>query len=122
MKKIVLGTAFIMLISCFAFGADIDGKWSGEMGGMGMDMTLNFTFKAEGATLTGTTGPEGMGMDSPISEGKIDGNNISFVVVVDMMGSEMRITYKGTIEGNEIKLSMDMGMGDPMQMTIKKAK
>ena len=122
MKKLLIGTAF-MLIACFAFGADVDGKWTTEMPGMdGSPMVLNFTFKADGDKLTGSTGPEGMGMDTPLSEGKIDGKNISFVVNVDMMGMEMKMTYKGTVEPNEIKLNMDMGMGDPMQLTLKKAK
>jgi len=120
MKKVVLVTVF-MLLANFAFSADVDGKWTAEMDMMGTPMVLNFTFKADGDKLTGTTGPEGMGVDTPISEGKIDGNNISFVVVVDM-GMEMRMTYKGTINENEIKLNMDMGMGDPMQLTLKKAK
>jgi len=131
MKKIVLAATFIMLVSCFAFSADIDGKWTTEMPGMdGSPMVLNYTFKADGDKLTGTTGPEGMDMDSPISEGKIDGKNISFVVNIDMMGMEMKMTYKGTIEENEIKLSfemdmgmdMGMGMGEPTQLTLKKAK
>ena len=122
MKKVVLGTAFIMLITCFAFGADVDGKWTTEMPGMdGSPMKLNFTFKADADKLTGSTGPEGMGPETAISEGKIDGKNISFVVNVDMMGMEMKMTYKGTVEANEIKLSMDMGMGDPMPLTLKKA-
>jgi len=121
MRKVVLITVF-MLAASFAFSADVDGKWTAEMDMMGMPMVLNFTFKADGDKLTGTTGPEGMGDETAISEGKIDGKNISFVVVVDAMGMEMRMTYKGTIEGNEIKLNMDMGMGDPMQLTLKKAK
>jgi len=120
MKKVVLVTVF-MLVTCFAFSADVDGKWTAEMDMMGTPMVLNFNFKADGDKLTGTTGPEGMGPETGISEGKIDGNNISFVVVVDM-GMEMRISYKGTVEGSEIKLNMDMGMGDPMQLTLKKAK
>ena len=119
MKKIVLATMF-MLMACTVFGADVDGKWTTEMLGMdGSPMVINYTFKADGNTLTGSTGPDGM--ESPISEGKIDGKNISFVVTIDF-GMEMKMPYKGTIEGNEIKLTMDMGMGEPMQMTLKKAK
>ena len=123
MKKIVLGTAFIMLMACFSFGADIDGKWTTEWAGMdGSPMTINYTFKADGGKLTGTAGPEGMDMDTPISEGKIDGKNVSFAVVVDMMGMEMKMVYTGTLEGNELNLNIDVGMGEPMQMTLKKAK
>jgi len=121
MKKIVCTTVF-MLMACFAFGADVDGKWTSEMDMMGTPMVLNYNFKADGNKLTGTTGPEGMGPETAISEGKIDGNNISFAVMVDMMGSEMKITYKGAISGSEIKLDMDMGMGEPMKLILKKAK
>ncbi|MDR0311225.1 MAG: hypothetical protein LBJ21_06545 [Acidobacteriota bacterium] len=120
MKKIVFGTALIMLMACFAFGADVDGEWTTEIPGMdGSPMVVNFTFKADGDKLTGSTGSDGM--EIPISEGKIDGKNISFVVTIDF-GMEMRMTYKGTVEGKEIKLNMDMGMGEPMSMTLKKAK
>ena len=52
-----------------------------------------------------------MGSESPISEGKIDGDDISFVVKVDMMGNEMEINYKGKIVGEDIKLTMEMDMG-----------
>jgi hypothetical protein len=121
MKKIVLGTTLIMLITSFAFGADVDGKWTTEMAGMdGSPMVINFTFKSDGSKLTGTAGPDGM--EAAISDGKIDGKNISFVVTVDMMGMELSMPYKGTVEANEIKLSMDMGMGEPMDITLKKAK
>jgi hypothetical protein len=81
---------------------------------MGQSMELGFTFKAAGSTLTGTSvGPQGE--ESPISDGKIDGDNISFVVKVTGQ-MEMKINYKGKISGDEIKLTMqfDMaGMGGP---------
>jgi len=121
MKKIVLGITFTMLAACIVFGADVDGTWTTEMDGMdGSPMVINFTFKADGSKLTGTAGPDGM--EVPISESKIDGKNISFVVTVDMMGMEMSMPYTGTVEANEIKLNMDMGMGEPMDFTLKKTK
>jgi hypothetical protein len=83
-------------------------------------MVLNYTFKADGDKLTGSTGPEGMDQ-SPIANGKIDGKNISFTLTVDF-GMEMTFNYTGVVEGNEIKLKMDMGMGEPMELTLKKAK
>jgi hypothetical protein len=102
----------VMLVT--AWGADITGKWSGEIAGMGgQAIELTFTFKADGSTLTGTN--EAMGNENPISEGKIDGNNISFVVKVDMMGNEMKVNYKGKFSGDEIRLTMSIegGMGGP---------
>jgi hypothetical protein len=120
MKKFVLGMAMLLLAG-LAFGADIDGKWTAEMPGMdGTPMKISYTFKANGTTLTGTTtGPDGK--EIQLKDGKIDGNKISFVQVMDMGGQEMKMTVKGELAGPELKISMDMGMGEPMAMTFKKA-
>jgi hypothetical protein len=49
----------VLLIAGFAFGSDVDGKWAGSIAGMdGNDISIGYTFKADGDTLTGsTTGP-----------------------------------------------------------------
>lgn len=39
----------LLLLAGFAFAADIDGKWAGEI--VGQNMEIGFTFKAEGTTL-----------------------------------------------------------------------
>ena len=114
MKICVLALS-ILLTAAFALGADIDGKWSGQYNsGMGDPMTLEYTFKAEGNTLTGTSlsGPD---TQVPIKEGKIDGNNISFVVAVDFGGQEMKFNYKGILKGDEIELSFEIAGAPPME-------
>jgi hypothetical protein len=122
MKFAALTLGFL-LIASVALAADIDGKWSGQLPGMGggEPMTLSYVFKADGTALTGTSiGPDGA--PTPIKNGKIDGNNISFQVSIDFGGNEMTFKYKGVLSGDSIKLSMDMGMGDPQEFSIKKAK
>ena len=114
MKSYVFVTGFLFIAVC-AFGADIDGKWSGQYNsGMGDPMTLVYTFKAEGNQLTGTSlgGPD---TQVPIREGKIEGNNISFVVVVDMGGQEMKFNYKGVLKGDEIELAFEVAGAPPME-------
>ena len=110
----------LLLVAGFAFGADVDGKWTTELAGPdGTPMKLGYTFKADGATLTGTTtGPDGKEM--AIKDGKIDGNKISFAVAIDMGGQEMKLEYKGVVSPNEIKLTLDM-MGQAMDFVLKKA-
>jgi hypothetical protein len=110
MKIKILLTAVVVLgaMLATAWGADITGKWKGSMDMMGQAMDLGFTFKAAGSTLTGTSvGPQGE--EYPISDGKIDGDNISFVVKVTGQ-MEMKINYKGKISGEEIKLTMQFDM------------
>ena len=114
---LVLG---LILVASMAFAAPIDGKWVGEIPGMdGNPMKLSYTFKADGATLTGsTTGPDGKEM--AIKEGKIDGDKISFSITLDFGGQEMKMEYKGVLSGDTLKLTLDM-MGQPMEVTLKKA-
>jgi hypothetical protein len=125
MKPYLILIGFLVLCG-LAFGADIDGKWSGQYNsGMGDPMTLTYTFKADGATLTGTSlsGPD---TQVPIRDGKINGNNISFVVVIDFGGQEMKFNYKGVLKGDQIELSFEMAGapaapgGAPQKFIVKR--
>jgi len=108
----------LLLVAGIAYGADIDGKWEGELDMGGQKMPVSYTFKAEGAVLTGSTPI--MDQEYKIQDGKIDGNNISFSIVMNM-GQEMKIDYKGVLAGGELKLSFDM-MGQTTEILLKKAK
>lgn len=110
--------AFLLMAgSCVA--ADVDGKWSGTLSMQGSEFPVNFTFKADGGTLTGsTTGPDGG--EIKISNGKVDGNNITFSVNFDFGGMPLTISYTGVLNGQEIKLTMDI-QGMPTEVTVKKA-
>lgn len=111
-----LFSAGLLLLAGFAAAADIDGKWVGEIVGQGMK--IEFTFKAEGTTLTGVHIVNGQ--ETPIKDGKIEGNNISFTVTLDF-GGETKIPHKGTISGDEIKMTYEM-MGQPGEILVKRAK
>jgi hypothetical protein len=115
MKLCVLALS-ILLVAGIAYGADIDGTWKGEMDMMGQTMPISYTFKAEGNVLTGTTPI--MDQEYKIQDGKINGNNISFSVVMNF-GQEMKVDYKGVLSGNELKLSWDM-MGQATEVVLKK--
>jgi hypothetical protein len=45
-------------------------------------------------------------MESQISEGKIDGDNISFKVSMQMGGNATTSEYTGTVSGSELKLKI----------------
>ena len=106
----------LILVAGFVFAAPIDGKWVGDYQGM----NISYTFKIDGDKLTGTTtSPDGK--EITIKDGKIDGNNISFSISLDMGGQEMKIDLKGVLSGDELKLSTDM-MGQSMEIPLKRAK
>ena len=104
---------------------DVTGTWTGSIqmdgggGGGGGDMALTFTFKQSGAVLTGSVNG-GQGDPLTISNGKIDGDKISFSV--EFNGTT--ITHEGTITGDEIKLSSKSSDGNfpAMALTLKRAK
>jgi hypothetical protein len=109
----------LLLLAPPAFAADVDGKWSGSFDTPNGPITVSFTFKADGNTLTGsTTGPDGATV--AIKNGKIDGNNISFAIDVDFGGMAFTLEYKGVVSPDQIKLTADF-MGMPFEFTVKKA-
>ena len=117
MKAFALATAFVLL-SVSAVAHDVDGKWSGTMNTPNGDVTVNFSFKADGATLTGSTaGPDGA--EIKIADGKVDGKNVSFSVTFDFGGMPFTMGYKGIVSPTEIKFTLDI-FGMPLELTVKK--
>ena len=125
MRAFILTVLFVFAAG-IAIAADIDGNWEGEVAGMGggEPMKVNYTFKADGNTLTGNT--KGMdGNDMAIADGKIDGNDFSFSLDFGM-GQPM--TFKGTVKGDTLEMKMAMGEGggggmpEMPPMVLKKVK
>jgi hypothetical protein len=107
-----------LLLAVSAFAADVDGKWTGTISTPNGDFPQTFTLKADGPALSGSL--EFMpGMEIPISEGKVDGNNISFSVTLDF-GMPFKLTYTGVVSGNELKVKGDAA-GMPFEFVLKKA-
>jgi hypothetical protein len=102
-----------------SFAADIDGKWTGQVEGRNGPQTQTLTLKADGNTLTGSVqGGRGGAVD--ISNGTIDGNNVSFTVVREFQDNKITQQFKGSISGGELKLTVSGGRGEPREITYKK--
>lgn len=110
------------LLSVAAWAADVTGKWNAEMPGRGGDTRkIVFDLKADGATLTGTvSNPQGGETD--ISDGKVDGDNISFSVVREVNGKQFKINYTGEVKDNQIqfKVQREGGQGGGREFTAKR--
>ena len=118
--KLFLTLAIMLaLFTTSAFAADVSGKWTSEMKGRdGETRTQTFTFKQDGSKLTGNlSSPMG---DREISEGKVDGDNISFVMKFERDGNEMKIPYTGKVSGNEIQFKTESPRGT-REFTAKKS-
>jgi hypothetical protein len=116
--------ALLVVCALTAAAADISGKWVAQVPGrQGNTQETTFTFKVDGAKLTGTvTNPRG---DQEITEGQVSGDDVSFVVVRKFQDMEMKSVYKGKVAGNEIKFTMQTqggrGAGTPIEFTAKRA-
>lgn len=118
-RKLVWVIALTCILAMIASAADVTGKWKAESTGPdGQTRTTNLTLKADGEALTGTI--SGRGGDTAISEGKISGDDISFVVVRNMQGQDMKIAYKGTVAGDEIKMSVQFRPDAPARELVFK--
>ncbi len=110
----------LTLSAATAMAADVTGTWTGQSTGPdGNAMQLTFTFKQDGAALTGTVqGPMGDAM--AITNGKIDGDKFSF----DVSFNGMTINHDCTVVGDTIKMKTKTDSGDfpGMELTLTRAK
>ena len=107
-KRMMWMCALLALSSLAAFAADVTGKWTSEATGKGGPQT--YTFKQDGDKLTGSIeGGRGGAVD--ISNGKVDGDSVSFEVVREMNGNSMTIKYSGKVAEGTMKLSMETARG-----------
>lgn len=128
-KKLLFATTILLALSLAAYAADVSGKWTFEQQGRrgGNPTTVTLNLKAEGGTVTGTVSQPGRNgnMESQISDGKIDGNNISFKVSRQMGDNTITMEYSGTIDGDSISLKITRPGrdGNPMtsEVTAKRA-
>ena len=119
MNKLMAGVIVGLLMAASAFAADIDGKWTGSMSTPGGDFEQSFNLKAEGAKLTGTM--QGFdGSTIKIEDGKIDGNKFSFSATIDFSGMSIMLNYTGTVEKDQMKMTME-AMGMPIDLVLKKS-
>jgi hypothetical protein len=110
--KLLLSVCAVLMLgfsAATAFAAtDVTGAWTGKMVGPNGDgFQITFTFKQDGAKLTGTvSGPMGDPME--ITAGKIDGDKLTF----DVSFNGMTIHHEGVFSGDTIKLTTKAEGGD----------
>jgi hypothetical protein len=114
-------SVLVALFAMNALAADISGTWKGTAESANGPLERTFTFKVEGTKLTGETESQMLGK-STITDGKVDGDNISFTITATMQGNELKLTYKGKVVGDQIKLSVEFpGGGQTAEYTLKRS-
>ena len=100
--------------------ADVTGKWTASFDTQIGQQNYTYTFKADGAKLTGTAASQNG--ETPILEGKVNGDDISFVENLKFQDMEIRIEYTGKISGDEIKLTRKVGDFATEELVAKRSK
>jgi|SRR6185437_12224118 len=112
MKTQTILVAFALLpLSLFA--SDINGVWKSEFDSQVGHQNYTFTFKQDGTALSGKANSQ-VGerkREAELKEGKVDGDAVSFVEMLNLQDNEIRISYAGKISpsGDEIKLTRTVG-------------
>lgn len=96
--------------------ADIDGTWVGTVG----QSAITFTLKADGAKLTGTLDNAAQPGATPIADGKIDGDKISFHVLRTLNDAETKVEWTGKLAGDELKLQRGAVAGNEVAEVVAK--
>jgi hypothetical protein len=130
MKKILLSAVLVLTVATVCLAASVDGVWKGLVEGQ---YNLTVTLKADGAKLTGvfalvdnnpkSENPDEAGYTpfvaaqmgkNTITDGKIDGDNITFTTTFN----GKPIVYKGTIADGKLVLTTTFGT-TPVKLTLR---
>jgi hypothetical protein len=116
-RLLALSSILILALASAALAADINGKWKATLESQMGSMEMNFAFKVDAEKITGTMSSEMMG-EQQISEGVIKGDVVSFAVAMEGPMGAMKITYKGKVAGDEMKLTMQFGDREGRELTL----
>ena len=124
MRKSMILAVLIIAGMVSLFAADITGKWTAQFDTQVGLQKYVFEFKVEGDKLTGkaTADIAGAASQANIQEGKISGDDVSFVEMQNYQGQEVKIVYKGKVSGDEIKFSRNVADMANEEFVAKRAK
>ena len=103
-RLLVLPLLLALLLAGTAAAAGIAGKWKGKADTPAGPVERTFVFKVDGNKVTGETTSSMLGK-STITDGKVEGDKVTFSITAKLGDNEMKIDYKGTISGDQIKLT-----------------
>jgi len=121
-RKLRTGLCLLALVLCGVtiLAAEVDGTWTASFNTQIGEQHYTYTFKADGEKLTGTAKNDFS--ETKIEEGVIKGNDISFTENLDFQGQKIPIKYTGTIKGDQIEFTRQVGTFATEQLVAKRQK
>lgn len=101
---------------------DFTGTWKSEFNTQIGVQKYSYILKQEGTQLTGKAHSEigDQKSVSDVTEGKVDGDTVSFVELLNFQGNNLRISYIGKLAGSEIKFTRAVGDVAKEELTAKR--
>ena len=107
MRRLIFVLTVVFGLAFAAFGAEkAAGTWKATIETPQGRQESTFVLKEDGGKVTGTVGGGMLGTQQ-ISDGKLDGDKISFSITTDFGV----ISYKGAIKGDDMNLTITVGDG-----------
>ena len=93
-----------------AMAADLSGTWTASFESQVGTQNYTYMLEVKGSMLTGMAKSNLVG-DSTLSDGKVDGNKISFVEHGTYQGMPLTFNYTGELVGDEIHFKRELAGG-----------
>jgi hypothetical protein len=114
--KLHLSVLLVMLMTTAMFpvttmAIDITGTWKADIETQVGKFKYTYILKQEGTLITGKilSELEGEKRESVVMEGKLNGDVIEFVEMMNFQDNELKISYKGKVTGDEISFTRQVG-------------
>jgi hypothetical protein len=105
-RRVIAITIFVLALITAAWAASATGKWTATFNTQVGEQKYTWDLTATGSKLTGKyTSSNGNG---EISDGKIEGDDLSWVEMLKFQDMDLRIVYKAKLSGDELKISRNV--------------
>ncbi|MEO2089072.1 MAG: hypothetical protein ABGY75_06195 [Gemmataceae bacterium] len=116
--RTLLAIGLVGLLAGFAGAADKKndptGTWKWETERNGMKRTSTLKLKLDGDKLTGSI-PGRQNMETKIEDGTFKDGEVAFTVTREMNGNKIVTKYKGKVDGDTMKLTIEREGGQGKQ-------
>jgi hypothetical protein len=122
-RSLTLGAALglLALAAIAAAAPDISGTWATKFDSQVGEQIYTYTFKVEAGKLTGTA-KSNLGSGA-LTNGKVEGDTVTFVENLDYQGMQLEISYQGKIvSADEIRFKRDVAGQGGEEFTAKREK
>ena len=118
--KVLITIAALLLFSS-ARAADVSGTWTAEFDTQVGKQNYTYVLKVSGSQLIGKA--KSANGETELKDGKVEGDAVTFVEMLNFQGMELKVTYKGkVVSADEIKFTRDVAGMVQEELVAKRSK